>query len=94
MECFSQAIEEECGCVFYYMPRINQNSKICTRSSFNCYNPLRISLERGESSKYKCLCYPACDSLTYSGEVSATPLIEPIPNTESMLSNFSIESIR
>lgn len=87
-------MEQECGCVMYYMPRLNQNGKICTRANFDCYNPLRISLERGENAKYQCSCYPACDSLSFSGDVSAAPLIPPHLNAKSSLANFSIESIR
>lgn len=92
MECFSEAMEQECGCVMYYMPRLNQNSKICTRANYECYNPLRISLERRENSKYDCSCYPSCNSISYSGELSTIPFVPPHLNTKSSLSNFSAES--
>lgn len=92
MECFSHAMEQECGCVMYFMPRLNANTKICTRANFDCYNPLRISLERGENLKYSCSCLPPCNSLSYSGDVSATPFMPPHLNPRSSLSNFSAES--
>lgn len=96
MTIFDQlkAIEEECGCVIFYMPRLHQHSRICTRASSDCYNPLRISLENGKHPKYKCLCYPPCDEIKYSGVVSTTPLIMPSPHAKSTLSNFTMEKIR
>lgn len=94
MECYSRAIEEECGCVLFYMPRLTRQTKICTRLLSSCYNPLRISLENGINSKYQCTCYPPCDEINYSGVVATTPLIKPNPKANSALSNLSIETIR
>lgn len=56
------------------MPRINQNAKICNRANSKCYNSVRISLERGDNAKYKCDCLPGCDELSFSGEISQSPL--------------------
>lgn len=92
MECYSRAIENECGCVLYYMPRLNHNSKICNRGNYRCYNPLRISLERGDNAKYNCHCYPACDEISYSGTISSAPLI-PFPDAASQLAGLSNDTI-
>lgn len=93
MECFSQAIEDACGCVIYYMPRFTQNSKVCNRSKSRCYNAVRISLERGESANYSCPCLPGCDELSFSGTVSYAPLITNHFRARSPLANFSSKAI-
>lgn len=92
MECQSRAIEKECGCVIYYMPRFDQNSKVCNRGNNVCYNPLRISLERGENKKYNCRCLPACDEISYSGTLSTAPLV-PFPDPASSLANYTNTTI-
>lgn len=92
MECYSRVIEIECGCVIYYMPRLNQSSKVCNRGHNNCYNPLRISLERGENEKYDCRCFPACDEISYSGTLSTAPLV-PYPDPASDLRNYSKSTV-
>lgn len=94
MECFSQAIEDACGCNIYYMPRFNRNARVCTRADSNCYNSVRISLERGENAKFRCACLPACDELSYSGAISSTPLITTHSRGKSPLANFSTEAIK
>lgn len=93
MECFSQAIESECGCVIYYMPRFHDQSRVCNRIDSNCYNPLRILLERGEHSKYKCNCLPACNELDFTGESSAAKLKNDFI-VKSNLLNFSEQTIK
>lgn len=93
MECFSQAIEDECGCNIYYMPRFNRNARVCTRADSNCYNSVRISLERGENAKFQCICLPACDELSFSGTISSAPLITKKFRGKSPLANFTAETI-
>lgn len=88
MECYSRAVENECGCVLFYMPRLNQNSKVCDRGNSRCYNPLRISMERGDNAKYNCRCYPPCAEINFSGAISTAPLI-PFPESSSLLADFS-----
>lgn len=94
MECFSQAIEDACGCVIYYMPRFNPHAKVCSRANSKCYNSVRIALERGESLKYKCACLPACDELSFTGTMSSATLTNPHYQVQSSLGNFSNDTIR
>lgn len=93
MECYSRAIEKVCGCVIYYMPRLNESSKVCHRGQNKCYNPLRISLERGENKQYDCQCFPACDEISFSGTISTAPLMLH-PDPVSDLANYTMETIR
>lgn len=92
MECYSRVIEKECGCVIFYMPRLNESSKVCNHGQNKCYNPLRISLERGENKQYDCHCLPACDEISYSGTLSTAPLMSH-PDPASDLANYSMETI-
>lgn len=94
MECFSQAIEDACGCNIYYMPRFNRNAKVCSRADSNCYNSVRISLERGENKRYSCECFPACDELNFSGTISSTPLMTTHFHVQSPVANFSNEALK
>lgn len=93
MECYSHAIEDACGCVIYYMPRLSQNISVCSRASSSCYNSIRISLDRGENVNYSCPCLPACDELSYSGTITTAPLITTKFNANSDLTNYSNETI-
>lgn len=96
MECFSKIIEEVCGCVIYYMPRINVNTKICNRAESKCYNPIRISIERGDNTQYRCKCMPGCDELNYFGEQSSAPLETTnfFQKDASKIKSYPIETIK
>ncbi|XP_055319534.1 pickpocket protein 28-like [Sitodiplosis mosellana] len=83
-----------CGCVIYYMPRINLDAKICNRVNSKCYNAVRISMERGDNIKYKCNCLPGCDELSFLGEISGSPLTTTHFQTTNQLINFSAEVIK
>lgn len=93
MECFSSVMESVCGCVIYYMPRLQQNTRTCSHADSKCYNPLRISIERSENSDYECSCLPACDELSYTGEVSTATLAKDHFAAKTVFSNFSTEAI-
>lgn len=65
MECESLATESACGCVRYYMPRLRNDTKICTRQSANCYENIRMDIEK-TAVALSCTCLPACFEINYS----------------------------
>lgn len=83
---------QKCGCLIYYLPRINYNARICTRADSNCYNTIRMSLEQNENSSL-CQCTPGCDEISFVGEMSTTPLTITT-NKQTPLRNFSLEKIK
>lgn len=76
------------------MPRINQNTKICNRAESNCYNQIRIAMERGEDKAHQCNCKSGCDELSFSGEVSTTPLSITTYHNEQHLENFTNDDLK
>lgn len=94
MECLSRVVENECGCVIYYMPRFNPNAKICDRENSNCYNSVRMKLEYGETSQFNCNCLPGCDEISYTASVTTAPLRETHFKEKYQFQNFTIETIR
>lgn len=82
-----------CGCVVYYHPRFNQNTKICNRVESNCYNIVRIAIERGEDNDHQCKCLAGCYSLSYTGELSSNPLTTTFFQKEKILKNFDNDTL-
>lgn len=75
MECESHFIEEQCGCILYYMPRTTENSTICKQSDKICYD--KFIIDRGsllEIQNNTCNCMPACFELNYTPEISTSLL--------------------
>lgn len=75
MECESRILERECGCVLYYMPRINEETAICNRDNFNCYDYIKIAVELANNDTYQCSCLPACYEISYESSMSSTKII-------------------
>lgn len=85
---------QACGCVIYYMPRMNADAKICSQANVKCYNSIRILIERGDDIETKCNCLPGCIELSFTGEISSAPLTTLHFQKENHLANFSAETIR
>lgn len=95
MECQARIIEKECGCVIYYLPRINANSKICSRKDAWCYDRIRLAIERTENDTYECQCLPACFDLSFIGDISVTRLgTDGFSIRESDLHNLTPDLLR
>lgn len=75
MECQSRIIEEKCGCVVYYMPRLSRHARICGRSDVACYHGVISGIERGERESETCFCLSACFELGFMGLASSAPII-------------------
>lgn len=95
MECQSRIIAELCGCIIYYLPKISEGIRICSRSDFNCYNRVKTAIERGESDTYQCVCLPACYELNFAAELSSAPLVsENIYSDQEILKHFPNDQFR
>lgn len=74
MECESRILIEMCGCVLYYMPRIDENTNICSRDDYTCYNQIKLAIELAVNETFKCNCLPGCFEINYSADISTARL--------------------
>lgn len=74
MECESRIIEETCGCVQFYMPRLNGDTNICNQRDFKCFDELSISIELGINQSFTCSCLPGCFEINYKPSVYMSEL--------------------
>lgn len=74
MECESRILESVCGCVLYYMPRVNKDTTICNRDDWTCYDNIKLAIELNTNDSYKCSCLPSCFELSYVSDISHATL--------------------
>lgn len=74
MECQSKLLIHICGCVLYYMPRINENTRICSQADELCYESAKLTIEVGANKTLRCHCQPGCFEISYTSEISAARL--------------------
>lgn len=74
MECESRLLESVCGCVLYYMPRVNEETTICNRDDWTCYDTIKLAIELNTNDTYKCSCLPSCFELSYTSSMSNSRL--------------------
>lgn len=74
MECEARIIEQFCGCVQFFMPRINENTNICNQKDFKCYDELSVAIELGHNQTYSCSCLPGCFEISYKPSVFMSEL--------------------
>lgn len=74
LECQSTLIQEACGCVLYYMPKISNETSICNRDDYECYKDMIRAIELTQNDTYSCKCLPGCFELSYNSEVSIARL--------------------
>lgn len=93
MECQARIIDEKCGCVAYYMPRLTQHTRICGRADYGCFRNVLTAVERSDRSE-KCYCLSGCFELSFVGNPSSAPIItNHVLSENSPLKNFSQEYI-
>lgn len=68
MECLSNFTHDECGCVQFYMPRL-QSTKVCTFMKMKCYNKATQKFMH-KLIVQRCLCLPDCTLIDYDVETS------------------------
>ncbi|KAJ6633806.1 Pickpocket protein 28, partial [Pseudolycoriella hygida] len=74
MECESRIIDEICGCVQFFMPRLNEDTNICNQNDFKCYDELSVAIELGVNKSFACACLPGCFEINYKPSVFISEL--------------------
>ncbi|XP_052856781.1 pickpocket protein 28 [Drosophila gunungcola] len=70
-ECLSGWLIRHCGCVAFYMPRLNRNDTVCSLRQRDCVELIRFrTIVAMESCLEECL--PSCFDLTFSGIAYST----------------------
>ncbi|XP_055644078.1 pickpocket protein 28 [Toxorhynchites rutilus septentrionalis] len=66
MECEARLIQENCGCVLYYMPKLREDTKICSKADAGCYEEIKSSIALTANTSLMCSCLPGCFEISYS----------------------------
>lgn len=75
MECESLLIAQHCGCVLYYMPKLNEDIKICSRKDAICYENIRVAIELQDDRNLSCSsCLPGCYEYSFGRELTTAKL--------------------
>ncbi|XP_058817822.1 pickpocket protein 28 [Topomyia yanbarensis] len=74
MECEARLIQENCGCVLYYMPKLQEDTKICGKADAGCYEEIRSSIAFTANTSLMCSCLPGCFEISYSSDLSTAQL--------------------
>lgn len=75
MECQARIIDEKCGCVAYYMPRLSRHTRICGRADYACFRTELTAIERSDRTSDTCKCLSGCFELSFVGNPSTAPII-------------------
>ncbi|XP_062554192.1 pickpocket protein 28 isoform X3 [Armigeres subalbatus] len=73
MECEARLVAESCGCVLYYMPKL-EDSKICSKADSGCYEEIRSSIALTSNTTFNCRCLPGCFEINYESDRSSADL--------------------
>ncbi|EAT48395.1 AAEL000582-PA [Aedes aegypti] len=74
MECEARLIQDNCGCVLYYMPKLEEDNKICSKADAGCYEKIRSSIAQTANNTLSCSCLPGCFEISYSIDRSSADL--------------------
>ncbi|XP_052565712.1 pickpocket protein 28 isoform X2 [Culex pipiens pallens] len=74
MECEARLILEFCGCVLYYMPKVQEDVKICRKADAACYEEIKASIAFTANTSLRCSCLPGCFEISYSMEITSANL--------------------
>lgn len=75
MECESLLIGKHCGCVLYYMPKVSEDIKICSRQDAQCYERVRVAIELQNDRTFSCTsCLPGCYEYSFGRELTTAQL--------------------
>lgn len=96
MECEARMVLSSCGCIMYYMPRVEADSIICSRKDSECYNIAKSNLEQSHNITNDCLCLPSCYELSYTADVTRSPIgnHQRFIVQDDFLTNYSFSYIR
>uniref|UniRef100_A0A182IM43 Pickpocket n=1 Tax=Anopheles atroparvus TaxID=41427 RepID=A0A182IM43_ANOAO len=92
LECEAKLILENCGCVLYYLPKLYEDTKICSRANARCYEQIRNSIAFTANTSLSCTCLPGCFEVSYVPDVTTAELqVGQFEIRESMLNNVKDE---
>lgn len=74
MECQARLLNDSCGCVMYFMPRASENTEICDRSDFACYEKVKLKIDSSNDDEYSCECLPGCTEINYKISISTAQI--------------------
>uniref|UniRef100_A0A182YAL4 Uncharacterized protein n=1 Tax=Anopheles stephensi TaxID=30069 RepID=A0A182YAL4_ANOST len=74
LECEARLILENCGCVLYYLPKLCEETKICSRANARCYEQIRSSIAFTANTSIVCTCLPGCFEISYIPDVTTAEL--------------------
>ncbi|XP_053669881.1 pickpocket protein 28 [Anopheles nili] len=92
LECEAKLILENCGCVLYYLPKLYEDTKICSRANARCYEQIRNSIALTANTSLSCTCLPGCFEISYIPDVTTAELqVGQFGIRESLLNNVKDE---
>nr|CAD29634.1 putative Na+ channel [Anopheles gambiae] len=74
LECEAKLILENCGCVLYYLPKLYEDTKICSRANARCYEQIRSSIAFTANTSISCSCLPGCFEISYVPDLTTAEL--------------------
>uniref|UniRef100_A0A182R635 Pickpocket n=1 Tax=Anopheles funestus TaxID=62324 RepID=A0A182R635_ANOFN len=92
LECEAKLILENCGCVLYYLPKLYEDTKICSRANARCYEQIRSSIAFTANTSLSCTCLPGCFEISYIPDVTTAELqVGKFGIRETLLENVKDE---
>lgn len=73
MECEADLVDEACGCVMHFMPRATEDTVICERSEYACYEKIKLKIDSSKED-YLCECLPGCSEINYKISLSSAKI--------------------
>lgn len=70
-ECNAALLAENCGCIAYYMPRVNGVSSFCSIYDMSCVERVRSANVDRDVCDH---CLPSCFDLSFTPDFFSTPL--------------------
>ncbi|XP_053949282.1 pickpocket protein 28 [Anastrepha ludens] len=74
IECEAKILIDKCGCVLYYLPRINSSARICGPNDNTCTNEVQTRIESPDKKLTCSNCWPACFELSYKAMITSTTI--------------------
>lgn len=76
LECEAKFIKEYCGCILYYLPKVDPNTTICTPWDNKCTRDVQQRMESADTNISCENCVPACFELSYDTVITSMPFVK------------------
>ncbi|XP_037951289.1 pickpocket protein 28-like [Teleopsis dalmanni] len=96
IECLTNIILKNCGCVEYFSPRFYGNETICGIREEQCVRRVRVLATTAEDGRFDCddICLRSCFDLTYMPDFFSAIMYEPrIYATNPKMQNLSADEV-